>query len=218
MRGLCKQLIGKIKPDAIAVSLTKVPPVIQLTEPQGRLRHARVKAGTLAPAVGAPLRPVNPTPSPPPLVHRPQGMRVRPDGPQLISQMVGPSAGEGQAQGRACGAFWGAGAALTCGTGRVLPQDESGHALTIQHAAFLALTRACYTHTRARAHASTHAPPPGLWPQVSKYLIIDCSVLMGANIAEEVARGGLTENDFVMAAKVDAIDKDDLISKKPPPE
>jgi 4a-hydroxytetrahydrobiopterin dehydratase len=31
-------------------------------------------------------------------------------------------------------------------------------------------------------------------------------------------RGGLTENDFIVAAKIDEVEKADLISKKPPPE
>ncbi|KAK9833260.1 hypothetical protein WJX81_000625 [Elliptochloris bilobata] len=30
------------------------------------------------------------------------------------------------------------------------------------------------------------------------------------------ARGGLTENDFIMAAKLDAVPKEDLLSKKKP--
>ncbi len=31
-------------------------------------------------------------------------------------------------------------------------------------------------------------------------------------------RGGLTENDFIVAAKIDAVEKADLLSKKPPLE
>jgi len=31
-------------------------------------------------------------------------------------------------------------------------------------------------------------------------------------------RGGLTENDFIVAAKIDEVEKADLISKKPPLE
>lgn len=107
MRATCKQLIGKVRPDAMGISLIKVRAQGWALGCGGwaaaRVRawcrrsnvqaHPKVStAPESAQAPGSCARPTRPRSPRPPQAARlrasVQGMRVRSDGPQLISEMV----------------------------------------------------------------------------------------------------------------------------------